>query len=253
MKILAVETATSWQSVALLDGARVLALSHEEAGGAHARKLLPAIDRLLLESGLSLATLDGLAVSIGPGSFTGLRVGLATMMGFRMITGLPLASVPTLEALAWNFRLADRLLCPILRARTGAVYWAMYRWTTDGRLTQIIGEQVGSMEALAQSITGPTIVLGEGWLAYGDELRRLLGPDAREVVEAPQEAMRASAVSVGLAGLERLARQDLAPLGLSPRYVQRPEAELKEIHGLTRPKVAPQSHVAGSGRGQGST
>jgi len=250
MKILAAETATGWQSVALLDGARVLTSSHEEAGGAHARKLLPTIDRLLLESELSLAALDGLAVSVGPGSFTGLRVGLATMMGFRMITGLPLAAVPTLEAMAWNLRHADRPLCPILKARTGAVYWAMYRWTTDGRLTQMIEEQVGSLERLAQSIAGPTIVLGEGWQAYKDELRRLLGPNVREVVEAPQEAMRASAVSVGLAGLERLARQDVAPVGLSPRYVQRPEAELKEIRGLARPKVTRrQSTVTGSGRG----
>ncbi len=249
MKILAVETATSWQSVALLDGAHVLASSEEEAGGAHARRLLPTIDRLLLESGLALAALDGLATSIGPGSFTGLRVGLATMMGFRMTTGLPLAAVPTLEAMAWNVRRAERPLCPILKARTGAVYWAMYQWMTDGRLTQISEEQVGPLERLAKSIVGPTIVLGEGWLAHGEELRRLLGADAHKAIEAPQEAMRASAVSVGLAGLERLARQELAPLGLSPRYVQQPEAELKGVRGLTRAKVAQQASVAGSGRG----
>lgn len=239
MKLLAVETATNWQSVAILEGSRVLASSGEEAGGAHAKKLLPIIDRLLRENDLSLGALDGLAVSIGPGSFTGLLVGLATMMGFRMVAGLPLAAVPTLEAMAWNVRHADRPLCPILLARTGAVYWAMYRWTTEGRLTQIRAEQVGSLEELATSIAGPAVVLGEGWLAYGDELRRLLGPEAREVVEAPREAMRASAVSVGLAGLERLARQDLAPLGLAPRYVQQPEAVLKEVPSLTRAKVAP--------------
>src|SRR5215831_11130885 len=106
MKVLAVETATSWQSVAVLDDSRVLARYDQDAAGSHAKLLLPTIDRLLHETSLTLKQLDGLAVSIGPGSFTGLRVGLATLLGFRTITGLPMAIVPTLEGLAWNLRAA---------------------------------------------------------------------------------------------------------------------------------------------------
>src|SRR2546426_5037109 len=98
MKILAVETATSRQSVAVLDGPRVLARSDEEAAGSQARLLIPTIDRLLKTSGLTLSSLEGLAVSIGPRSFTGLRGGLATMLGLPATTGLPLAAVPALEA-----------------------------------------------------------------------------------------------------------------------------------------------------------
>ncbi len=227
MKILAVETATSCQSVAILDGARVVARSDEEAAGSHARLLIPTIDRLLKASGLTLSSLEGLAVSIGPGSFTGLRVGLATMMGLRAATGLPLAAVPTLEAMVWNVPRADVPLCPILKARTGEVYWGLYRWTGVGTLQVLEAERVGPLELVVQSFVGPTVVLGEGWAANRNELRRLLGAREGEVREAPGGAMAASAVSVGLAGLERLARGDIAGQGLSPRYVQRAEAELK--------------------------
>jgi len=226
MKILAVETATSWQSVAVVEGDRVLGRSDEDAAGSHAKKLLPAIDRLLASCGMALPDLDGLAVSIGPGSFTGLRVGLATMMGFRAVTGLPLATVPTLEAMAWNLRGAPHLLCPVLRARTGEVYWAQYQWLADGSLKQAQEERVGTLEALVQSAHDSMLLFGEGWLLHQKELCGLLGRHSRNVEAAPSEAMRPSAVSVGRAGAERLRRGEVAGQGLSPLYVQRAEAEI---------------------------
>jgi len=230
MKILAVETATSWQSVAIVEGDRVLGHSDGEAAGSHAKTLLPAIDRVLASCGLALTGLDGLAVSIGPGSFTGLRVGLATMMGFRAVTGLPLAAVPTLEAMAWNLRGAPDLLCPMLRARTGEVYWAQYQWLADGSLKPVQEERVGTLEALVQSIHAsahaPMLMFGEGWLLHKKELCGLLGRGSGASDDAPSEAMRPSAVSVGRAGAERLRRGEAAAPGLTPRYVQRAEAEI---------------------------
>src|SRR5207244_11681605 len=113
VKVLAGETPTRGHRVAVLDGRRVVARADRDAEGAHAKWLVPTIDRVLASGGVTLADLKGLAVSIGPGSFTGLRVGLATMMGLRLVTGLPLAAVPTLEAMAWTLRSADRPLCPI--------------------------------------------------------------------------------------------------------------------------------------------
>lgn len=226
MKLLAVETATHWQSVAVLDDQTVMARADRDAEGAHAKWLVPTIDRVLASAGLTLADLNGLAVSIGPGSFTGLRVGLATTMGLRLVTGLPLAAVPTLEAMAWNLRSADRPLCPILKSRKGEVYWALYEWTSAGALRCLMPEQVGPLELLVRSINGPTLVFGEGWQTNRDEIRRLLGDRARDACEAPPDTMAASAVSVGLAGLERLARGEMAGQGLSPRYIQRPEAEI---------------------------
>lgn len=225
MRILAVETATAWQSVAVLDGDMVVARVDEDAEGSHARWLVPAIDRVLASSGMVLADLDGLAVSIGPGSFTGLRVGLATMLGFRAVTGLPLAAVPTLEAMAWNLRGAESVLCPVLRARTGEVYWACYQWLPDGSLKQLQEERVGSYEALVRSLECPALLFGEGWLQCREHVGALF-ENGGPIMEAPPEATRPSAVSVGLAGAERLRRGEVAGLGLSPRYVQRPEAEM---------------------------
>ncbi|MBM4122085.1 MAG: tRNA (adenosine(37)-N6)-threonylcarbamoyltransferase complex dimerization subunit type 1 TsaB [Nitrospira sp.] len=238
VKLLAVETATRRQSVAILDGTTVLCQSNEETGLSHAKWLVPTIDRLLQSSSLTLSALDGFAVSIGPGSFTGLRVGLATVMGFRMVTGLPLVTVPTLEAMAWNLRAEDRPLCPVLKARAGEVYWAFYRWKHAAGPTRLTEERVGSLESLARSIQGPTVMLGEGWVIYQDELRRLMGTRSFEVSEAPPDALAASAVSVGLAGLERLARGEIAGRGIAPLYVQRVEAEVKVGLGLKEARMS---------------
>ncbi|MGH7229897.1 MAG: tRNA (adenosine(37)-N6)-threonylcarbamoyltransferase complex dimerization subunit type 1 TsaB [Nitrospiraceae bacterium] len=226
MKLLAIETATTCLSVAVLDGERVLARTDLAAPGQHAKYLVPAIDDLFRSSGLTLSKLDGVAVSSGPGSFTGLRVGLATAIGFRMAAGLPLAMVPSLEAMAWNLRGAHQPLCPIFKSRTGEVYWALYQWTASGMLQCLAGEQVGSPVMMAESLNGRAVVFGEGWEANTKELRRMFEKRNQRVDEAPPEANRASAVSVGLAGHERLVRGDIAGQGISPRYVQRAEAEL---------------------------
>jgi tRNA threonylcarbamoyladenosine biosynthesis protein TsaB len=250
MKILAVETATAWQSVAVVEDDAVLARSDEDAAGSHARLLVPAIDRMLASCGMTVGDLDGLAVSLGPGSFTGLRVGLATMLGFRAVTGLPLAAVPTLEAMAWNLRGEQSPLCPILRSRTGEVYWARYQWLSDGSLEQVQEEQAGTVEALARSVQTGTLMFGDGWMLHNTELRRLLEQRSVKGKEGPSDAMRPSAVSVGRAGIERLRRGETAGPGLAPRYVQRAEAEvawerLGAVSPMTRAERRPSRRRAG--------
>jgi tRNA threonylcarbamoyladenosine biosynthesis protein TsaB len=242
MKVLAVETATAWQSVAILDGDRVLARLDQEATGSHARVLLPAIDRLFSTTGLVPAKLEGLVVSIGPGSFTGLRVGLSTILGFRTITQLPLAVVPTLEGMAWNLRGSPERLCPVLNSRRGEVYWAVFRWSNAERLDRVTAEQVGTPGTLGEQLTGSFVVYGEGWEAEKSAIQAM-GRSAN-IIEAPEQ-MRPSAVSVGLAGIHRLLRGERAGVGISPLYVQRPEAELKyEESGGISPVARRQAKVA---------
>lgn len=238
MLLLAVETASPRQSVALLKGETVLARSDEEARGSHARKLLPAIDRLLAGQHLGLRDLEGLAVSIGPGSFTGLRVGLATLLAFRSVTGVPLAAVPTLEGMAWNVRGENGVICPMLKARTGELYWGLFRWQA-GVLERLAEDRVGSPRLAAESLHGPTLAVGDGWDSYGPEIVASLAPGA-SVRSAPAGAMAASAVSVGLAGLSLLARGEQAGPSLSPRYIQQAEAELNasKVSAARRPAVA---------------
>ena len=243
MKVLAVETATSWQSVAILDGSRVLARHDQDAAGSHAKLLLPTIDRLFRETGLTLKQLDGLVVSIGPGSFTGLRVGLATLLGFRTISRLPLAVVPTLEGMAWNLRGTPTLLCPILNSRREELYWALFRWTSDDRLERVLSEQVGTPIILGGSLTESVLVFGEGWTVEESAIRASTSSSVT-VTEAPDFA-KPSAVSIGLAGIERLRRGEYAGVGISPLYVQRTAAELKyEESGGISPVVLRQERVA---------
>jgi tRNA threonylcarbamoyladenosine biosynthesis protein TsaB len=244
MKVLAVETATSWQSVTIIDDQRIVARRDQEAGGSHSRLLLPTIDDLFNESGLSLNHLDGLVVSIGPGSFTGLRVGLATMLGFRTITGLPLVAVPTLEGLAWNLRGASTPLCPVLTSRRGEVYWAVFRWVTDDLVDRMIPEQVGPPAMLGGMLTAPTVMMGNGWEAEEAAIRTGLSRSMK-LTSAPAHAMKPSAVSIGLAGMQRLRRGETVGLGVSPLYIQRSEAELKyEQSGGMSPVARRHARVA---------
>lgn len=235
--VLAIDTATAWQSVALLHDERVLALVEQDAEGSHARSLMGAIDRLLREAGLSLKDLQGLAVSIGPGSFTGLRVGLATMLGFRAVLGTPIAPVPTLEAMAWNLRDVKGLLVPVLKSRHNEVYWAAYEWVPGSGLRTHIAEQVGPPASVARALQDvrACTLFGDGWQAYGKEIREAIEAIGGQVQEVAPERQRPSAVSVGLAARLRLGSGRVDDQDLVPRYVQRTEAEVKfdEQQGLS--------------------
>lgn len=253
MKVLAVETATAWQSVAVVEDTAVLACVEQEAAGSHGLLLLPAIERVLAEAGLALGRLDGLVCSIGPGSFTGLRVGAATMMGLRAATDLPLALVPTLEAMAWNLRGHAAVLGPVVTSRKGELYWAFYRWREAG-LERICAERAGTPLQLAQDAAAETVLFGEGWRAMEADIRAGL-PRGVTVGEVPFEVSRPSAVSVGRAGMERLRRGEFAGETIAPLYVQRPEAEVKfeQTGGLSaatrRQARVAQKTAARAGRG----
>jgi tRNA threonylcarbamoyladenosine biosynthesis protein TsaB len=243
MKILAVETATTWQSVAILEDDLVLAMHEQEAGGAHGSSLLPAIDRLLSQSGLQLSDLRGLACSIGPGSFTGIRVGIATCLGLRRATGLPLVLVPTLEAMAMSLEGATVLACPMLVSRRGEVYWAIFRSAGDRRLDRVLSEQVGTPTAFAQSLTEHTMVFGPGWSSMESEIRAALPPSVTVTV-GPDRDFRPSAIQVARIGMERLRRGEIAGEVVAPLYVQRAEAEIQyERSGGLSPVARRQKRV----------
>jgi tRNA threonylcarbamoyladenosine biosynthesis protein TsaB len=243
MKILAVDTATTWQGVAILDESGVLAQQGQEAGGAHGTLLLPAIDRLLTQAKLQLYELNGLVCSAGPGSFTGIRVGLATCLGLRAATGLPLVLVPTLEAMAWNVD-TTKLICPLLPSRRGEVYWAIFRRGVDGSVERVLGEQVGTEDDFVRSVREPTVVFGAGLRTIAPETHELLSKSGRVTVGWEQLVMP-SAVSVAHVGLAQLQRGKVAGEIVAPLYVQRAEAEIEyERSGGLSPVVRRQNRVA---------
>ena len=225
MKILSVDTSTRRQSVALMDGTAVLAHDSHDDGVGHSGSLLPAIHALLRSLHCSLSVVEGLAVSAGPGSFTGLRAGLATMIGLRLVTGLPLVTVPTLEAMAWRQRPVDcpasPPLCPILVARANDVYWAQFQWR-DGHLIRLTDDRVGTVRDVVEAVWQPTILFGEGWLRHRGAFTEALGALAMQGVS---DAACASAVDVGLAGMLYFQTGAVAGPRVVPHYVQPSEAE----------------------------
>jgi tRNA threonylcarbamoyladenosine biosynthesis protein TsaB len=227
MKLLAVESATLSGGAAILDGDRVLGEITLNIAITHSERLLAAVDRLLADCGLAPADLEGLAVSVGPGSFTGLRVGLATVKGLAMALDLPIAPVPTLDALAARLPFADAPVCPILDARKNEVYLSLYRWRGD-RMCREREYLALPPELAVAELTAPVILLGDGieacrpWLdGQGDGIR--VAPVAQRL---PATATVAELGHALLAAGGGVGAEALVPLYLRPS-----EAELKARRG----------------------
>jgi tRNA threonylcarbamoyladenosine biosynthesis protein TsaB len=220
--ILAIETATSRVGVALLRGERLVLERASDGVRPPSARLLPAVDALLREAGVALAELSGFAVSIGPGSFTGLRVGLATVKGLAFASGLPVAAVPTLAALALAAADGRAPVAAILDARRGEVYAAAFG--PDG--LPLFADAVLAPPALFERLpAGTRIVVGEGAGFAAEALAQAPGRGL-EVLGAPHGP--ASAGAVGVLGARALARGEGLPAEqVAPRYVRRAEAEAR--------------------------
>ncbi|MGB9825310.1 MAG: tRNA (adenosine(37)-N6)-threonylcarbamoyltransferase complex dimerization subunit type 1 TsaB, partial [Desulfofundulus sp.] len=138
MLVLGIEAATPVAAVAVVDGERLLAERMVNNRRTHSVNLLPMIKAVLEDAGVGREDLGGIAVSSGPGSFTGLRIGMATAKTLAQVWGLPVVGVGTLDALAHPLTGQGGLICPILNARKDEVYAAVYR-TVDGELERLEG------------------------------------------------------------------------------------------------------------------
>ena len=223
MLVLGVETSTMQGGAALVgdDGLRSEYTLNVEA--THSERLLPTIERMFHDAGLGLDSLSGLAVSIGPGSFTGLRIGLSTVKGLAYATGLPVVSVPTLEALASSVGFAREQICPVLDARKQEVYAALFR-RERGELMRIMEDTALAPEELCSRIRRPTVFLGDGLAVHGELFRRLL---ADRMLVPPPPSRGARPAWVAELGRQRLLRGERDPIDtLVPRYLRPSEAEL---------------------------
>ncbi|MDD5135935.1 MAG: tRNA (adenosine(37)-N6)-threonylcarbamoyltransferase complex dimerization subunit type 1 TsaB [Candidatus Omnitrophica bacterium] len=127
MNILAIDTSTDYLSLAVMRGERIAARFHRRSHMRHSSLLVPMIDRLLKKARMKLKNIDCFAISIGPGSFTGLRIGSATIKGFSFALGKPIAAIPTLDVIARNEKSFKGIVCPVLDARKSKVYACLYR------------------------------------------------------------------------------------------------------------------------------
>lgn len=205
MLILTIETSTPTERVAVVRDGSVLAEIVETVGRGHTEKLLGAVESVLSRASAGLRELDAIAVSIGPGRFSGLRVGLATAKGLAAARGLPVVPVQSLEALAESARPYEGLVCPMLDARRGEVYAALFH-LGDGRervLQDVAVAPAGMIERVQEAAGGREVLfIGSGAVACADDVRASLGGGARfpdaDVSTATPLAMAAIVEELGL-------------------------------------------------------
>jgi tRNA threonylcarbamoyladenosine biosynthesis protein TsaB len=235
MKVLGVDTATTGGGIGIIDDEKVLAEYTFEAGDTPSARLIPAIQGVLDQAGLDLATLDAIAVSLGPGSFTGVRVGLSAVKGLSLAGGMPVLGVPSLDALAAQLprQRTPNLICPLIDARKGEVYAALYKRPEEGGLERVTPYQVLSPHALLVQVPlQETTFLGDGVEVYQKLIKEQLGERA---LFAPPELQFLKGQTVAVLGRERLergGRDDVA--SLVPLYIRPSEAEIKRAESTPR-------------------
>ncbi len=226
MKILAIETTTKNLGVAIADENSILAEHKGLAELRHAQDLLPNIDALLKKIGSKLEEIDSFAISIGPGSFTGLRVGVSTLKGLNMVTGIPIVSIPTLDAIAYNALDRDAPICVIVDAKKKNLYTSLYK-RGNGGIIKLWDYLLISPEDLIKRIDAPTLFLGDGAALYGGFILERL-KDARL---ADKDCWSPDAKVVARLGVDKFKRKEFEdPDTMVPMYMYSRECNVKGVY-----------------------
>jgi tRNA threonylcarbamoyladenosine biosynthesis protein TsaB len=227
MKILGIETSGSLGGFALLDDGHLVSEAIADVTGRHVEKGTDMIGEVLGRASVGIDQVDAVAVSLGPGSFTGLRVGLAIAKGLCLGRRIPLVGVPTLDCIAESLSCSDGIIVPVRDARRGEVYFSVYesRACSVRRIADYLAQPPERMvESIRESIAGQRVLLaGDGLLRYGDIIRSGLGSGA---VEAPESMWMARPAVVARMGSELLKAGGGADIDtIEPVYVRPSEAE----------------------------
>ena len=225
MLILAIDTSTRTASISLLKNDEILSEVFINLGVNHSIVLLPALYDLCRLSCIELSSIDLFVCTMGPGSFTGLRVGASTIKGLALATGKPVVGVSTLEALAFNLIGSQMLICPMLDAKKNQVYTVLYRTGHDNVLEKRENERVTDIEEFLQSIDEETIFVGDGSIKNAGLIGDIL-PGRSYFAPACNQYVRAAAV--GLLGKRKYSEGDVLDLiTFAPIYLRPSEAEMK--------------------------
>lgn len=226
MKVLALDTSGLVASVALADENSILAEYMTNYKKTHSVTVMPMIQEICNSIELDLKTIDIIAVSGGPGSFTGLRIGSATAKGLAHVLNIPIASIPTLEVLANNISKTHCLICPMLDARREQVYTALYHYEGNQMvpLTEMMAIEVDELVKLILIYDQEIIFLGDGFKAYEKKISSLLGEHTWQVASPQNNLQRASSLAV--LALEYAKQGKLQHyMEHAPIYLRKPQAE----------------------------
>lgn len=229
MKVLGIDTSTLMGSVGIIEDGRPIAQYSLSIEVTHSERLLDTVNTMLKDSRINIDSVDGFAISIGPGSFTGLRIGLGTVKGLCMVTGKQAAGVSTLEALASNLPFCKYTICPVLDARKKEVYTALFKYDENGSIIRVTEDMAVSPEFLVENliarIEGSVVFLGDGVYVYEDLLSKQLNDKA---LFAPVNCLLPSGLSVARIGMQKLLNGEVLPPTGVPAYIRKSEAEVKK-------------------------
>ena len=229
MLILAFETSAKAASVALLRDGCLLAESYQNTGLTHSQTLLSMAEDMIQNCGYTPAQIEAVAVAAGPGSFTGVRIGVAAAKGFAWGKQLPCYGVSTLEAMALGFGIQSGYVCAVMDARRSQVYNALFR-VDCGKYTRIREDRAISIEDLGkdlQNFDEPVFLVGDGAvLCYNSLLEEI-----PTLILPPEHKRHQRAVGVGLAALESV---PCDPAAMSPNYLRLSQAERERAERLAK-------------------
>jgi len=227
--ILAFETTAKSCSVALHDGHKLLAESYQNSGLTHSQTLMVMAEDLLKVCGKTAADVTHLAVAAGPGSFTGVRIGVSAAKGFAWGAELPVYGVSTLEAMALSLGIWEGHICCCMDARRKQVYNAIFL-AEGGALTRITGDRALSLEELQtelEHIDGPIYLVGDGAALAHQSL------DLPERILPPEHRQHQRASGVALAAIEAMKRGESADgAALQPNYLRMSQAERERLEKM---------------------
>jgi tRNA threonylcarbamoyladenosine biosynthesis protein TsaB len=219
MITLAMACATGTVGIAFLDQRKILTEFYLDSGRGHTEILLPALERLFFLTGLTMERIDLLVCTTGPGSFTGVRIGVSTIKGLALATGKPIVGVSTLEALAMNAFPSRRLICPLLDARKNQVYAGLYRMGPEGLPEAVAPDRLTDIGFLVKTLADEEVdFVGEAAVLYQKQLSE--GAVRRSDLQTCR-CCRLNASAVGLIGLHRYQQgRTENPLTFSPSYLR---------------------------------
>ncbi len=233
MKILGMDSSGLVASVAIVEDGVLLAEYTTDYKKTHSQTLLPMLDEIKRMIELDITSIDAIATSAGPGSFTGLRIGAATVKGLGLALNKPIVEVPTLEGLAWNLWGTDRVVCPMMDARRNQVYTAAYEFAcekcdcgTGLQLHSLIPEEAMDVVEMIEQLNAlqrPVVFLGDGVPVYQEFIKTHCRVP---YVFAPAGKNRQRAASVAALGAEYYARGKVVSAAEhQPTYLRKSQAE----------------------------
>jgi len=232
--LLAFETSAKAASVALFAGEKLLGESYQNTGLTHSQTLLVMAQELLSQCGKQPADVEAVAVASGPGSFTGVRIGVAAAKGFAWGREIPCYGVSTLESMALGLGAYDGIICPVMDARRSQVYNALF-YVNQKELSRTAPDRAISLADLGAELKNaekPVFLVGDGSVLCYDTLKDTVP----NLVLPPEHRMHQRAVGVGLAALQKIAADEAGDgNALAPNYLRLSQAERERLERETAP------------------